>query len=127
MLTHDWKVSRGTSPGVTPVTILSADPAAGRPEGIAGDFHGHVDTRIFARSASGSAYLTKRANIRRIGGTLARVGAAVDLLTPVVDLALTGIAADIVVSEAQIQVQVTGLAATSVTWDVDLETRIYHA
>lgn len=127
MLTHSWTVSRSTTPGATPVVIVSLDPAAVRPEGISGDYQGHVDARVFARSASGSAYLTRRANIRRIGGTLSRVGATIDQVAPAIDALLVGVVADIAVSGANVQVTVTGLAATSITWDVDVETRIYHA
>jgi hypothetical protein len=126
MLTHSWQVSRITTPGATATTAATADPAAVRAEGIAGDYQGHVDARIFGRSATGSAYLVKRANIRRVGGTLARVGTALDLLAPVLDVALSTATADIVVSGTQILVRVTGVAATSVTWDIDVETRIYH-
>lgn len=127
MLTHSWTVSRSTTPGATPAVIVTLDPVAVRPEGVSGDYQGHVEARVFARSASGSGYLTKRANVRRISGTLARVGATLDQVAPALDALLVGIVADIVVSGANIQVSVTGLAATSITWDVDVETRIYHA
>lgn len=118
---------RITTPGAAVTPVVSLDPAVIRPEGITGDYQGFTEARIVARSATGSAFLRKGANIRRIGGTLSRVGSVLDLVTPAVDLALTGILADISVSGTNVQVTVTGLAATSITWDVDIETRIYHA